>query len=205
MRVLTGVVVMMAISVAACSPAATRDTQPPILETSMPDVSARESTSGPVESTAPPQDGTASTVPSTLPADPERDNTALISLLSPVETLPDIVPGGWDPSHGAPYEAYVYERDGAMITILATYDEDDDIGRAMAFGEGVAPPDPEGTTVEGFDVLVYPQQDGIRPAVVHLDGVCGAYDLWVFGFVSDAAVLTQDAVRIAAVADCEGR
>jgi len=193
---------MMVIFVAACSLTASQDTQPPILTTSMPDASAGVSTSAPAESTAPPQDGTASTVASPLPADPERDNTALISLLSPVETLPDIVPGGWDPSHGAPYEAYVYERDGALITILATYDEDDDIGRAMAFGQGVAPPDPEETTVEGFDVLVYPQQDGIRPAVVHLDGLCGAYDLWVFGFVSDAAVLAQDAASIAAVADC---
>lgn len=193
---------MMVVFVAACSPAATQDTQPPILTTSMPDASARESTSTPAESTAPPRDGTASTVPPTLPADPERDNTVLISLLSPVETLPDIVPGGWDPSHGAPYEAYVYERDGALITILATYDEDEDIGRAMAFGEGVGPPDPEEITVQGFDVLVYPQQDGIRPAVVHLHGLCGAYDLWVFGFVSDAVVLAQDAASIAAVADC---
>ncbi len=202
MQILAIAAVMMVIFVAACSPAATQDMQPPIVTTSMPDASAGESTSPPVESTAPPQGGTASTVPPTLPADPERDNTVLISLLSPVETLPGIVPGGWDPSHGAPYEAYVYERDGALITILATYDEDDDLGRAMAFGEGVALPDPEEITVQGFGVLVYPQQDGISPAVVHLDGVCGAYDLWVFGSGSDAAVLAQDAASIAAVADC---
>lgn len=201
-RVLATLAVMMAASVAACSATATQDTPPPTLAPSMPDAPSRESTLPPVESTAPPQPGTASTVPSTLPAEPERDNTVLLDLLSPAETLPGIVPGGWDPSHGAPYEWYGYTRDGALISLLVTFDEDDDFGRGLVFGEGVAPPDPEGFTDEGIAFLLYPQQDGIRPAVVHLDGLCGAYDIWASGFVSDPAVLARDAASIAALADC---
>lgn len=122
-------------------------------------------------------------------------------LLEPAEFLPGASAGGWDISHGAPYQSYAYERDGGWIAMVATFADGDDVALGLIFTEEQEALAPEATTVGGWPVLVYPSNSRGTSAVL-VENICGQYDLWAFWSSPDTATITIDVVWIADVADC---
>lgn len=189
----------VALAVAACSASPSPTTSSPVTgpgtSTSVGGSSATTTTH------AVPTTQTTEASTTTSP-DAQRDNTALIQLLKPVASLPGISPGGWDPSHGAPYEAYLYQRDGILLTMLATYADGDDLAMKYVFGEGNEIPPSQTEQFGGWSVTLFNATgaDGISAA--RLDGVCGLYDLWAFAAVPDATALAPDVVSVADAASC---
>jgi hypothetical protein len=161
-------------------------------------------TSGP-DSSAPPE----TTEPTTSetattgtegPVDPASDNP-LIRTLEPAANLEGVTPVGWDPSHGSPYELYVYDRGGTLVTVIATYAEADSVALPLIYTEGQETPTPQESSVGDWSVFVFgPNSRGT--SAVQLEDVCDSYDLWAFWPEKDTNTLAADLVAVADAADC---
>lgn len=188
----------VALTIAGCSaslsPTASSPGTGPGTSTSVGDSLATTTTAVPTAQTT-----EAST---TTSPDVQRYNAALTRLLEEVASLPGISPGGWDPSHGAPYEAYLYQRDGTLLTMLATYADGDELAMKYVFGEGNEIPPSQTGQVDGWPVALFNAVGAGGYSAARLEGVCGLYDLWAFAAVPDATALADDVVSVADAASC---
>ncbi len=139
--------------------------------------------------------------PDDAPRPDEGANRSLLTVLRNAEDLPGIAPDGYDPSHGAPYEYFVYRHDGIAIDMVATFTDGDELAIALIYTEGQEATDPESVTVDGFGISVFPVNSSGRSAV-RLEGICGEADLWASWQRPDTDTLVEDVVWVAQAASC---
>ena len=119
-------------------------------------------------------------------------NSRLIALLASAEELAGIEPLGWDPSHGAPYEAYSYRRGEDIITVMATPPTEETLGLRLIFGD-LGAPSIEGTVeADGLVFTLHSTAGDLR--AIQLENVCSEFDAWASASSATVttAVLMQD-------------
>jgi hypothetical protein len=164
-----------------------------VTSTSGPDSSSPPDTTKPAtsESVAPGTEG---------PVGPTSDNP-LIRLLEPAADLEGAAPVGWDPSHGGPYEFYVYDRGGTLVSMVATYADADSVALPLIYTEGQETPTPRAVSLGDWSLLVFGPNTR-NTSAVQIQDVCASYDLWAFWSEQDTDTLAGDLVAVADAADC---
>jgi hypothetical protein len=132
------------------------------------------------------------------------DRAELDIVLSEAQAVLGISMPGWDEPHGAPYSAFSFLRGDDIYMLVATFEDNDGMGAAIALGEEASTAGaPERIEADGHTISVHQAINGddfVHAAVV--DDVCGRYDVWAVAAIEDPSPLIADLVLVASGIDC---
>lgn len=132
----------------------------------------------------------------------QGDPALLDAVLASAPELDGIINPGWEPAHGAPYTAFLYQRGDVGFTIVAAFDES--LGLRLAFGEEAEIPEvAEVLPRDGYDILLREGTgDFGRIHAASVADLCGQFTLVAFAIVDDSNILIEDLAVIAESVKC---